>query len=62
MQNSEAVLAHNAGIASQTILPEILNVARIIRFDVYGNPSEELREVLKSFNADTYNLFSGFNR
>lgn len=60
--NSEAALAHNASIASQTILPKILNVARIIRFDVYGNPSEELREVLKSLNADTYSLFLGFNR
>jgi quinol monooxygenase YgiN len=38
--DSEAALAHNAGIASQTILPKIFNVARISSFDVYGNPSE----------------------
>ncbi len=36
----EAVLAHNTGIASQTILPKIFSVSRISRFDVYGNPSE----------------------
>src|SRR5919198_2779728 len=58
--NSEAVLAHNAGVASQTILPKIFNVSRISRFDVYGNPSEELRKVLMSFSPQIYNLFAGF--
>src|ERR671935_62949 len=52
--NSEAVLAHNSGIASQTILPKIFSVAKIRRFDVYGNPSEELQNVLKSSG---FNLF-----
>jgi quinol monooxygenase YgiN len=60
--NSEAVLAHNNGVASQTILPKIFSVAKISRFDVYGNPSEELQRVLTSFGARTYNLFAGFIR
>jgi quinol monooxygenase YgiN len=60
--NSEAVLAHNAGVASQTILPKIFSVSRISRFDVYGNPSEELRKVLTSFSPQFYNLFAGFSR
>jgi quinol monooxygenase YgiN len=60
--NSEAVLAHNVGLASQTILPKIFSVSRISRFDVYGNPSEELQKVLTSFNSQAYNLFAGFSR
>jgi quinol monooxygenase YgiN len=60
--NSEAVFAHNTGVASQTILPMIFNVSRISRFDVYGNPSEELQKMLTSFSPQTYNLFSGFSR
>jgi quinol monooxygenase YgiN len=60
--NSEAVLAHNVGLASQTILPKIFSVSRISRFDVYGNPSEELQKVLTSFGSQTYNLFAGFSR
>lgn len=60
--NSEAVLAHNAGVASQTILPKIFSVSRISRFDVYGNPSKELQKVLASFGPQTYNLFAGFSR
>ena len=59
--NSEAALAHNVGVASQTILPKIFSVSRISRFDVYGNPSEELQKVLTSLGPQTYNLFTGFS-
>jgi quinol monooxygenase YgiN len=51
--NSEAVLAHITGIASQTILPKILSVSRISRFDVYGNASEKLQKSLARFGAQT---------
>ena len=60
--SSEAVFAHNAGVASQTILPKVFSVSRISRFDVYGNPSEELQKVLTSFSPQTYYLFAGFSR
>ena len=60
--NSEASLAHNTGIASQTILPKIFSVSRISKFDVYGNPSEELQKALTSVGSQTYNLFAGFCR
>ena len=60
--NSEAALAHNAGVASKTILPKIFSVSMISEFDVYGNPSEELQKVLTSFGSKTYNLFAGFSR
>ncbi len=60
--NSEAVFAHMNGIASQTILPKIFNISRISKFEVYGNPSEELQKVLTSFSPQTYNLLTGFSR
>jgi quinol monooxygenase YgiN len=60
--NSEAALAHNNGIASQTILPNIFSLAKISRFDVYGSPSEELQKLLANFGAETFNLFAGFSR
>jgi quinol monooxygenase YgiN len=60
--NSEAVFAHNNGVASQTILPRILDVSRISRFEVYGDPSEELQRVLTSFSPHFYHLFTGFSR
>jgi quinol monooxygenase YgiN len=60
--NSEAVFAHMNGVASQTILPNIFNVSKISKFEVYGNPSKELQKVLTSFSPQTYNLFTGFTR
>lgn len=58
--NSEALLAHINGVASQTILPKIHGVSKIIRLDVYGNPTEELQKVLSG--TQTFNLFAGFSR
>jgi quinol monooxygenase YgiN len=60
--NSEAVFAHMNGIASQTILPRIFNISRISKFEVYGNPSEELQKVLISYSPQTYNVLTGFSR
>jgi quinol monooxygenase YgiN len=60
--NSEAALAHNASIASQTILPKIFSLSRVSRFDVYGNPSKELQKLLTSVHPQTYTLFTGFSR
>jgi quinol monooxygenase YgiN len=60
--NSEAALAHNSSVASQTILPKIFSVSKISRFDVYGNPNKELQRMLTSLHPQTYNLFAGFSR
>ncbi|MGH9913151.1 MAG: putative quinol monooxygenase [Nitrososphaeraceae archaeon] len=51
--NSEAVLAHNNGVVSQSVLPKIFIVSKINRFEVYGNPSKELQKVLRGFNVLT---------
>jgi quinol monooxygenase YgiN len=60
--NSEAALAHNDGVASRTILPKIFSLAKVSRFEVYGDPSEELENLLASFGAETFSLFAGFSR
>ena len=60
--NSEAALAHNNGVASRTILSKIFSLAKLSRFDVYGNPSEKLQKLLANLSAETFNLFAGFSR
>jgi len=44
------------------LITYIFNAAKISKFDVYGNPSEELKKLLASFGAEIYNLFAGFSR
>ncbi len=60
--DSEAVLSHNDGTASKTILPRIFSIAKLNRLDVYGNPSNELKKLLTSFNSQIFNLYTGFSR
>ncbi len=60
--NSEAVFAHSNGIASKTVLPKIFEIAKMNRFDAYGNLGEELQEHLANFGSQFYNLYTGFSR
>jgi len=60
--NSNAVLSHNDSTASKTILPRIFNIAKLNTIDVYGNPSNELKKLLASFNSQIFNLYTGFSR
>lgn len=60
--DSKAVLSHNDSIASKTILPRIFNISKLDTLDVYGNPDNELKKLLTSFNSQIFNLYSGFNR
>lgn len=61
-RNSEATLSHNNSNASKTILPRIFNISKLNRFDVYCYPNEELRNILKALNSQTFTLFTGINR
>jgi len=60
--DSEAVLSHNESTASKTILLKIFSIAELNILDVYGNPSNELKKLLASFNSQIFNLYTGFSR
>ena len=60
--DSKAVLFHNESAASKTILPRIFNLAHLVRLDVYGNPDDELKMLLTSFNSQIFTLYTGFSR
>lgn len=60
--NSEAAIIHNDSIASKTTLPRILGISKINRLGVYGKPTNELHNLLMGIGAETFNLFTGFNR
>jgi quinol monooxygenase YgiN len=60
--DSKATLSHNDSTASKTILPRIFDIAKLNTLDVYGNPSNELKKLLASFNSQIFNLYTGFTR
>lgn len=59
-QSSEAVMEHLEHVGP--MLPELLEVAPITRFEIFGNISKDVEEALKSLGADSFSYLDGFNR
>lgn len=55
-------MTHVNGEAVKKVLPEILKVAKISRFAVCGNPSDELLRDLADVDAKVYQFVEGFSR
>jgi quinol monooxygenase YgiN len=60
--SSTAGISHAKGEAVTKILPQILKVAKISRFEVCGNPSKELLKELADVNPSVYRFIGGFTR
>jgi quinol monooxygenase YgiN len=60
--NSNSGLTHIRGEAINKIFPEILKVAKITRFEICGDPSEELIRELADDNIDICRFITGFSR
>lgn len=62
--SSNSGLAHARGEAIKTIfIPRIRKIAKVTRFEICGNPSEELVSELADENPPTvYRFVSGFSR
>jgi quinol monooxygenase YgiN len=60
--NIEAVLAHLKGAAVQIILPKILNICKIDRFEVFGDVTDELLKTLSKVGGVNYHFLNGFSR
>jgi quinol monooxygenase YgiN len=58
--NSAGVMAHLAHVGP--MLPDLLELAPITRFEIFGNISNELAESLSSLGPDIYSYLNGFNR
>lgn len=58
--DSAGVMAHLAHVGP--MLPELLELAPITRFEIFGNISKEVEEALISLGADSFSYLAGFNR
>lgn len=55
-------LAHSNGEAVTKILPEILRIAKITRFEVCGKPSKQLVDELADLKPSVYRFIAGYSR
>ena len=60
--SSVSGIAHVRGEAVKKIFPQILKIAKITRFEVCGNPSEELIRELADVNISIFRFVGGFSR
>jgi quinol monooxygenase YgiN len=62
-KDSNAALAHINGKGVESILvPKIFPIAKMTRFEVYGNPNKELQDELAKLGSHNYNHLTGFTR
>ncbi len=61
-EDSKAILAHLEGSTVSTLFPKLLETAQLTRFEVYGDPNEEAKNMLAKFGAQNYRSFTGFTR
>ena len=59
--DSAAVITH-LGNFGERFAGRFLEILRPIRFDVYGSPSQDVREALAGFSPRYMNAVGGFNR
>lgn len=59
-QDSAAVMAHLAHVGP--MLPDLLELAPITRFEIFGDASKEVSEAVASLGAKVYGYLDGFNR
>jgi quinol monooxygenase YgiN len=58
--SSDSMLAHLEMVGP--ILGKILEVSKLARLDVFGNPNEKATAALKGLNGNINNHFAGFTR
>ena len=57
--NAEAVQKHLSGAVVKELVPKLLTVAKIERFEVYGTPDDQSATVLKGVGAEMFAHWQG---
>ena len=60
--NSEALVAHFKGPVVQQLVPKMVEVSKVDRFEVYGDPGPEGRQMLSPFGADIFSDWQSLGR
>jgi quinol monooxygenase YgiN len=60
--DQEAALAHLNGEGATKLLPKLLEIAKITRLEIYGEPGEEVRSRLTKLGGKMFHFFTGFSR
>jgi quinol monooxygenase YgiN len=60
--DASAVLAHFKGPAVTELVPQLIPLCKIDRFEVYGDPGPEVSQMAAGFGAQFYSYVVGIDR
>jgi len=61
-KDADAVLAHMNGPVVRELVPKLLEVSRLDRFEVYGDPGPKAAQGLAGVGAEIFPFWSGLGR
>ncbi len=60
--DSAAVLAHFQGPAVTELVPQLMPLCHLDRFEIYGDPGPEVSAMAAGFGAQFFSYFAGVSR
>ena len=60
--DSAAVLAHFRGPAVTELVPQLMPLSQIDRFEIYGDPGPEVTSIAAGFGARFFSYWTGLSR
>ena len=60
--NAEALIVHFKGPVVQQLVPKMVDVSKVDRFEVYGDPGVEGRKMLSQFGAEIFSDWQSLDR
>jgi quinol monooxygenase YgiN len=61
-KDADAVLAHLTSPVVRELVPKLLEVATLDRFEVYGDPGAKAAEILAGVGAEIFQFWQGLGR
>ena len=61
-KDADAVLAHMTSAVVRELVPKLLEVSRLNRFEVYGDPGPKAAERLAGVGAEIFQFWEGLGR
>jgi quinol monooxygenase YgiN len=60
--NADAVMAHFAGPVVRELVPQLIPLCRMDRFEIYGDPGPQVAQVAAGFGAQVFSYWVGLSR
>jgi quinol monooxygenase YgiN len=61
-ENADAVTAHFAGPVVRELVPQLVPLCKLDRFEIYGDPGPQVAQIAAGFGAQIFSYWVGMSR